>query len=301
MCFFRQTRHTLTRLCCLHWALWAAPGAAVALGAQPLQLVYVSEGRVTLDAHDASLRALLEEIAREAGLELEGEEWLTGTITVRFRRRPLAQALPLILGDRGYALVSATPTSPEGTSPPRPSHLRLFRPTAPPGDPVEGHARDRVTGEDTLLEQLETGPDALDRLDAIDALAQSDDPATVRRMGLAALRDPDESVRAAAIEALALLGGDSAVEMLELALRDRAIEIREDAVTALQRIGGDRAARGLTAAVHDRSAEVRWLAVDALGDIGGPAATQLLEYVRAVDPDAELRTAADEWLTRLRR
>ena len=299
MRFFHPTRQAFAGTGLLAWGALLAQGTLVPLGAQPLRFVHVAEGRVTVDAQEAPLRALVEQIAGETGLELAGEEWLTGTVTVRFRRQPLGQALALILGDRSYALASSSHVG--GAAVPRPARLRLFGPPPSPGGTVEEEAAGGHSEREVLLEQLETGAEALDRMDAIDALVESDDPVMARRIGLTALRDPDERVRTAAVEALARLGGKPAVEMLEVALRDRAVDIREDAVEALRQIGGDRAARGLTAAVQDRSADVRLLAVDALGAIGGTTAIQLLEYVRAVDRDADLRAAADEWLADLSR
>jgi hypothetical protein len=297
MRFLNPSRRALAVTCLLVWPVWLAQGACVAVSAQPLHLVHIAEGRVTVDAQEASLLALVEEIARQTGLELEGEESLTGTVTVRLRRQPLELALPLILGDRRYVLMS--PSDRGGAAEPRPGRLRLFASPPTPGGTASADAAGGHSAPTSPLASLETGAEPLDRMDAIDALVESDDPIVVRRLGLAALHDPDKSVRAAAVEALGVLGGRPAVEMLELALRDRAIDIREDAVGALRRIGGNRAARGLTAAIQDRSAEVRLLAVDALGAIGGTTAIQLLEYVRAVDRDADLRAAADEWITDL--
>ena len=284
---------TVARAC----SAWLAVGVLVPLGAQPLPRVQIVDGMVTVDAREAPVRALLEAIARETGLVLEGAEWLTGTITVSFERQPLEEAVPLVLGDRSYALAFEH----RGAAAPRPARLRLFESPAPPDPAGDEAASPGPADRETLFDQLENGAEPVDRMDAIDALIDRAEPEAARRIGLAALRDPDDGVRRAAIAALALLGGNSAVEQLEPVLADPVGDIREAAVDALGQIGTDRAARGLTAALRDDSDEIRLLAIDALGAIGGATAIQLLEYVRAADEDADLRAAADDWLADLRR
>ncbi len=283
-CPWRRARVVWTRL---------LVGAAVAIlvapvAAQPLHLVHVESGRLTVAAHEAPLRPLLEEIARESGVALDGVETLTGTVTVRFRLHTWERALPLLLGDRDYTLSWAPRRLPDGGVEVTPTRLRIFE-APPPAAPA------RLRPPRAAVPRL---PDsaASEPAQVIDALSPGADPDAVRRAGRAALRDRDRGVRSAAIERLVRMGGDVAVETLELALRDPDRGIREEAVTALKRIGGDRAARGLTAAIHDRAAGIRLRAVDALAAIGGPVAAQLLEYVGAVDRDATVRAAASERL-----
>ena len=285
-CPWRRARVVWTRL---------LVGAAVAVlvapvAAQPLHLVHVESGRLTVAAHEAPLRPLLEEIAREGGLALDGVETLTGTVTVRFRLHTWERALPLLLGDRDYTLSWAPLRLPDGGVEVTPTRLRIFEAPLPAAPARVRPPRPRVA-----VPRL---PDsaASEPAQVIDALSPGADPDAVRRAGRAALRDRDRGVRSAAVERLARMGGDVAVETLELALRDPDRGIREEVVTALERIGGDRAARGLTAAIHDRAAGIRLRAVDALAAIGGPVAAQLLEYVGAVERDATVRAAARERL-----
>jgi hypothetical protein len=271
----------LPALVCGLWLWPVSPVVAV----QPVQLVHLAEGRLSVAAHDAVLRTLVEDVSRETGLHLEGEERLRGEVTVRFRRRTLDDGLALILAGWRYTLtpeVLAASDDGEGATPARLRVLGPRRMPVPTAD-VDQPARPKRVA-----------------LGRVDAPVDSNDLAIVRRAGLAALRDPDRGVRATAVKALAARGGDDAVSLLELALRDSDLGIRLDAIEALRTIGGDRAARGLTAAVHDRSRRLRLRAVDALGAIGGPTARQLLDYVQAVDRDRTVRTVAVQELANLR-
>ncbi len=274
--------------------LWLTSVSSRPAAAQPLQLVHLADGRLTVAAHDASLRVLIEEISRESGVRLEGADTLRGDVTVRFRRRTLEDGLALILSGWRYVLTPESGQAPGGGSEPSLIRLRVLGPgkvsfgapavAAPPVDQAAHHPV----------------REPADAAGLIDALLDSDDLIVVRRAGLAALRDPDRGVRARAVNALAARGDDDAVTLLEVALRDAELGLRLDAIEALRRIGGDRAARGLTGALHDRSRPHRLRAVDALGAIGGPTAMQLLDYVEAVDHDETVRAAATDQLAVLR-
>ncbi len=249
---------------------------------------HVADGRLTVAVRDASLRALVEAIAQETGLALEEHESLNGQITVRFRCLPIAEGLARILGDRGYMLLYAVESSPDGGGTTRmPVRLRFFDRPVVDEPPAARDAASEEAERAALLETLETYSGPWDKLDAIDALVEAGDPAVARRLGLAALADPDVDVRSAAVEAL------------EIALHDREIVIREDAVGALEEIGGEAAVRGLTVALQDADTDLRLLAIDAVGALGGPAAILLLEYA-AGDPEASVRETAEDWLTELR-
>ncbi|MCH7749745.1 MAG: HEAT repeat domain-containing protein [Acidobacteria bacterium] len=80
---------------------------------------------------------------------------------------------------------------------------------------------------------LESADDPWDREDAVEALAESEQPDVAVPLLRMALTDRDEYVRLSAVEALATLGGDGAAEALELALRDEHSVIREEAIETL--------------------------------------------------------------------
>ncbi len=277
--------YALPALVCGLW-LWPVPSV---VAAQPVQLVHLSEGRLTVAAHDAALRALVEDISRETGLDLAGDERLRGEVTVRFRRRTLEDGFALILAGWRYTFTPEAVAASDDGDGSTPARLRVLGPRRMPVPTADVDERVDQPARPSMVARGRG-----------DARVDSDDQAIVRRAGLAALRDPDRGVRATAVKALAARGGDDAVSLLELALRDADLGIRLDAIEALRTIGGDRAARGLTAAVHDRSRRLRLRAVDALGAIGGPTARQLLDYVQAVDRDGTVRTFAVQELANLR-
>ena len=66
----------------------------------------VEANRLSLDAQDASLRAILEEIGRKMHLEILGEIPAQETITVEFRNLPLEQALHRLSSNFGYQMKS---------------------------------------------------------------------------------------------------------------------------------------------------------------------------------------------------
>ena len=272
---------------------------ACPVGATAQPQIHAADGRLTVAVRDVSVRALVEAIAQETGLILEEHQSLDGKITVRFQGLPIAEGLARILGDRSYMLVYGVGASPErGDTARVPVRLRfLARPIA--GGPPAAPGAVSTTERAALFETLETYSDPWDKQDTIDALVETGDAAVAQRLGRAALADPDVDVRLAAVEALEVLGGPTAVEMLELALHDREIAIREEAVGALEEIGGDAAVRGLTVALQDADTDLRLLAVDAVGALGGPTAIHLLEYA-ASDPDGSVRDAAEDWLRELR-
>ena len=160
----------------LLWLTSTSPGPAAA---QPLQLVQLAEGRLTVAAHDASLRGLIEEISRESGVQLEGADALRGDVTVRFRRRTLEDGLALILSGWRYALTSESGQGPGGSTEPSLFRLRVLGPrkvsfrapaaTAPPADQAEHQP----------IRESSDGPGPLE------ALLASDDLTVVRRGGLA--------------------------------------------------------------------------------------------------------------------
>ncbi len=170
---------------------------------------------------------------------------------------------------------------------------------------------------------------AYQRANAAHALGLIKDERTAEPL-LAALRDDDEDVRAAAIGALDDLKDTREVEPLLAALHDPSSEVRRRAIGELASMDDDRAfdavarfiresgegeegyksASGVlrTLALHHRErtlpllremalGDERWrslVAISALGLLGAPAVPTLLEIGR--DPRPERRHSAINWL-----
>lgn len=142
------------------------------------------------------------------------------------------------------------------------------------------------------------------RTDAIAVLTDAQvaiDPSDRRDLLATAVTDPNEHVRAEAVQAVGSVGssGDAAShELLAYALGDPRITVRAAAIDAFVEIGGDDSARALGLALSDPDVSLREEAVYALGQIGGPTSIDLLRQA-TVDPDATIRQSAEERLVRL--
>ena len=294
-------------------ALIPACGALQARPTEPehsqgVRLIHFADGLLTVNVRDARLSELLEEIARQSGLALQGHRSLADPITVELRQRPLEEGLRVILDDQSYALEYSLERRDEDREIPRvPKGLAIF-PKREHSDAQRGgvdHGGEAGLGDVSidiprLSGVLESSEDVGDREDAIDVLAESGRPEVVLPLIRFALMDRDEDVRLAAVEALATLGGQGAAEALEIPLRDEESGIREGAIDALAAIGTERAAQSLVIALQDEDADLRKQAIDALGEIGSPTALQILEYAWAGDTDESVRAAAEFWLEELR-
>ncbi len=245
-----------------------------------VQLVHVANGLLTVNVRETSLKELLEEIARQSGLALEGEASIAERITVQFHQLHLEEGLRVILDGQSYALEYSLATRDEHRQSIRvPKRLRIFpkrdrsgawrTPADHEGEAGLGDARVDVP---RLPAVLEDAAEARVKEEALETLADSGLRHVVLPPVLFALADRDEGVRPGAIDALATLGGKEAAEALESAGRDEERSVREQAI---QRDSID----------EDRAAGLPQQAVDDLGDTGGSTAVQPLELARAGDRD----------------
>nr|WP_301662722.1 HEAT repeat domain-containing protein [Methanoculleus sp. FWC-SCC1] len=109
-----------------------------------------------------------------------------------------------------------------------------------------------------------------------------------------ALRDPDETIRAAAVEALRAMG-EAAVDPLIGALSDKAYVVRIAAAEALGDMGYQRAVPPLIAVLRDTDQDVRIAAAAALGRLADPRAIRPL-IALFDDPYYGVRNAAADAL-----
>ncbi len=101
--------------------------------------------------------------------------------------------------------------------------------------------------------------------------------------------------RLEAVEALAGVHGDDAVQALGLALFDDNPHVRESAVDALAEIGSEKALLALVPMLGAQDPDLREHVVDALAECGSPTARSLLQQALADDSPA-VREAASEYL-----
>ena len=210
--------------------------------------VVVVHGLVSVQVRDAPLNVVLDEIARQTGLRIEGHASIADRITIELDQVGLAEALRLILDDQRYVLEYAFEALPDAAEHVRvPQRVRIFP------DDADAPARSGSVNDDDTAEAgldgdtidvwqmravLESADDPWDREDAVEALAESEQPDVAVPLLRMALADRDEYVRLSAVEALATLGGDGAAAALEMALRDTESVIRKEAIETLEAIGG---------------------------------------------------------------
>lgn len=132
---------------------------------------------------------------------------------------------------------------------------------------------------------------------AAEATAESDNVAAVERL-IAALSNPNESVRQSTVEALGKLKSPRAVEPLIAALSDSNESIRLAVVRALGEIGDSRAVESLITALSDPNESICQAVIEALGRIGDPLALRpLMAFIS--DPNDSIRLATVEALSRI--
>ena len=240
----------------------------------PPRLVRIANNLLTVKVHDASVEELIEEIARQSGLNIVWYGTISERITLDFQGLALDQALARILRRHSFALASAQGGEGEGTAA-RPRKLWII-PKGAEGSPPQAAAANESERDDVLQDE------SLD----ITLL-------------IAALRSEDSWEREEAVEALGEIGGPESAQFLGVALTDEDEDVRQAAIAALAHIGGDRAAQVLAVALEDEDEWFREEAVEALGEIGGNSAIRLLEQALSDEYDG-VRDTAEELLEELR-
>lgn len=141
---------------------------------------------------------------------------------------------------------------------------------------------------------LNIAPTTIDWSMQGDKKGASQDTSKSKRVVLAlvaALKDGDPTVRAAAAEALGRLGDASAAGDLAAALRDSEPTVQREATFALAELEDPRAVEPLIAATRLADAEVREKAADALGNLEDPRAIPALERLLS-DQNTQVRKSA---------
>lgn len=144
-----------------------------------------------------------------------------------------------------------------------------------------------------LLQILRHGQ-ARPRRAAVTALSQIRNPQTAVPLLFIFRHDPDPEVRAAAVQALSLLGKASSEE-LALAIESEAESVRIAAANALGRLPGPIAVKALERVLHDKNLRVRVEAVRSLRLLGDPGMEVLKRHMK--ESDEELRILIQALLT----
>ena len=276
-------------------------------------LVHVAEGLLTVEADEASLKELLEEIARRSGFTLQGQGLISKRITIQLEEVRLDVGLQRVLEGYRYGLqYPAGRGGGAGQPADVPKHLEIFGVV----ERTLADARERQPVSDDVLREFDrlrtvlvSAEDAGLREAAVEELMDSQYPTLALPLLSLPLADPDENVRLAAVDALQVLGlgalAVDAVALLQVSLRDQAVSIREAGIAVVEEIGLDTVAAShavetLAIALTDVDADLREQAIEALWEIGGSRAIELLEYASAADSDPSIREVATDRLEQLR-
>lgn len=243
-------------------ALACLAAAPAAYAQEPVALT-IADGRLSLDAHDASLQGILDEIGDRTGLRVRmddtGEAQVAGeTVTMTLDSVPVEDALRRLLRGKDFVLVYSPSRLSEarvyGRSPERPGSEpapAASVPSAPAGVPENRQAVAQ------LRNQALSSPDPAARAQALEGLAANADQRAVRDTLIEVLEH--ETNPGLLQRALDIVGADRTMPLepvLKLAVGNPAPEVRIKALTALvEQVSRDpRARQALEVAAADDAA-----------------------------------------------
>ena len=184
--------------------------------------------------------------------------------------------------------------------------------------------------EEALIARLNDARNPYDRADAAEALPEHGSDEALRALAYAALYDPSQIVRDAALDAIGEWDFETLVEILQeypeanvrraaaaalgrlqdlraveplatALLTDEAAEVRQESAKALRRLGDTEAVSALIQSLREDAVEdVRAESAEALGVLGDERAIQPLLEALEEDPSALVREAAAKALGRIR-
>jgi hypothetical protein len=230
-------------------------------------LVGFENGRLSVQAGDVPLKDLLSEIQAKSGImiDLKDSKAAAKRSSVDFKNLPPARAFREILKDLNFAffysgnrLSRVLILPPGGQTPAAKSGLMNPNRVGPRAQnaPVKPGPTPKLPGD-----KRKDG-DVTAKLEAIEAMEDSDDPKSIAALG-EALTDKNREVKEAAFQALTDKKGANVTEMLRRGLNDADPEFRIEVLEALAERGD---LDSLRKALADRNQDVRETAADLLGD-----------------------------------
>jgi len=250
--------------------LIARTDAASTSLAKSKPLIGFEQGRLSVNAVDVPLKDLLSEIEEKSGIVIDLRDSKTvKRSSVDFKNLLPGPAFREILQDLNFAFFySGTSLArvlilPPADQPPKASS-GLMNPNRMGRQfvraeivPIEPGVVPRPAGENSKDRDVRA------KLDAIEAMADSDDPNSIAALG-EALNDQNRKVKEAALQALADKKGTNVTQMLRRGLNDPDPEFRIEVLETLADRGD---LDSLRKALADRNREVRETAADLLGNV----------------------------------
>jgi hypothetical protein len=248
--------------------LVAGADAAATSSPKSKPLVGFANERLSVQAADVTLKDLLSEIQAKSGIviELKDSEAAANRFFADIKNVPPALVFQRILQHLNFAFFYSgtrlvrvmilatgdqTPEAKRGLVSPDRIGRRSRRPEDSPLRPGAVPKLRGQNGQDS---------DVMAKLEAIEAMEDSDDPKSVAALG-EAVTDRDRKVKEAALKALAQTKGPNVTEMLRRGLRDSDPEFRIEALEALAHHGD---LDSLRKALADGHPDVRETAADLL-------------------------------------
>jgi len=227
---------------------------------QYLSVVHLGKNLFNVKAKNVSLRRVLEEIAKETGIEIVRRTSADVRVSADYSALPLAQVLSRLTRDFGRVFVYDSQSTAKTTSEIKAVFiyaksdmaLKENEETSKQDLAVRGV---RTPESGSLYDLLNAGDPEL-RLKAVKLLVESEDESAIDHLTTLLLTDNDRKVRVSAAGALGNLGGEGTIEALSLALRDTDAEVRLNALLALGGLDDDKISDDLIQALDDNDAEV---------------------------------------------
>lgn len=261
--------------------------AASALAQAPLTVAW-KDKQLSVNAEQVPLAQILQEVAHQTGLEIQGLEGLHNEVSLRFSALPLGPGLQQLLVPVNYFLVEKT--VPTGNAQPVLlviTGLRRTHSADAAGSQAEGKREDREGGDDWQRLDLNL------RLARVQE-ANSADPPQAAGILFAATQDPDPSIRQLAYERLYERGETEKVaDLLRQEAKSADSDKRRTAIESLGNLFAGEGADILRDATADENTDVRHAAFEQLSR-GDSAETVQVLRERLTYPDADIRLMAIE-------
>jgi hypothetical protein len=242
------------------------------------RLVSIQDNRLSVTLDRVPLRDALATLAHEAPFKISVKgEVEAGPVSTSLHDVELEQGLRRLLRGTSYAMTYA----PASSAPASPDQLRIVELMVFGSEKAASNPRDRVMGpqpfDATEALPLRSGEDATasvptvpppeDRSPSLDDLGQRRSPEIETTLG-SALDDPQEEVRATALEVLRDTGTAVPVERLtRLAREDAHAHVRMNALAPLADHAPEAAQQALEAALQDAEPAIRERAERLLEDL----------------------------------
>jgi hypothetical protein len=276
-------------------------------GASPRPMIDLRGDLLSVSVRNTPWEVVLKEIERHTGISIDVKGVLTGTLTQEFQALPLEQGLRQLFRDANvmffYAKGTKAHAAPETLVrvwlSPRQGGVREER-QAPPSEALaakelaepeavaespEGVRQENKSEPEGQVSAAEEG--AEERLKALDSFVEKNNMEALQK----ALLNPDEAIRARALELLAERDKQGATGVLLGLTKSDEPKLRLQALSLLQESGrGDDSILlpTLGAALSDEDISIKAYAVEVLADRGGPEAMDYLHQAIR-DPNPEVR------------